>query len=773
MRHLRTVCGLATAGLLLGLATIPGGTAHAQDPDLGAAVSDIVELPDTLRLPLDPGITQALAAWRATPAGAAQFAATAAEPSKQGDKRMWPSLDQEKGVVYLKEYTLRGVGKNIEVWVASGPGPDGIVGTSFPADDCRNVIPDSTTVTDAQVKRLVNEYDRNILPKESKAFSVAPERDGTKPQENELTKGLTFTGAGQNVVTLVDNVRDPNFYDFPTNQTYVAGFFSRQFNELTDRNIMTIDAYDWAHRTGDNPPDDQDASDICRSRPARANQYEGVFAHEYQHLLQYYADPDEGNMLNEGLSDYAESIVGYGHTTRTVFQKGNESHLTCFNGFGTVGTKYNPNPQACGGPQNSLTLWGDEGEGSEILADYGNAWSFLLYVRDRFGPTIIEDLHRDKDHQGLKSVQAAFDKHAKGTKVADVLHDFQLSTLLDKLVSGGKVTGIARNRVTAKSLNASVNLLNPAAYLKGGVAPNGADYVPLRTTGTNFLRGNQLETLAFTGARSLKADPVKWKVVPRTPLLPQINLPAIPNVPPPDPVAAPELPPLPTDRPALFSGNTGNLDATAVFKVTVPTDAPTLTYMSSHSMEDGFDWGYTVISTDGGRTYQSLQNANTRPTTGPAPEGHALTGSSGLPVLQTFDLSEYAGKKVLLGFRYLTDPLINNGGWYISDVRLGSQVLTDGSTLEGAKSFTQLRPVTVPKYTVTLVGLDEPGKRAHVQRVKNVYGVKLTAGQLKAFASYPVVVAVISLDDVEEKLTEYAPYVLNINGVIQEGGRVS
>jgi hypothetical protein len=600
---------------------------------------------------------------------------------------------------------------------------------------------------------------------------VAPLRDGSKPQENELTNGLQFNGEGQKVVTLVDNVRDPNFYDFPKNQTYVAGFFSRQFNELTDRNIMTIDAYDWEHRTGVNPKDEQN-SDICKSRPARANQYEGVFAHEYQHLLHYYTDPDEGNFLNEGLSDYVESLVGYGDTRATVFQKGQESHLTCYNGFGTVGTRFNPNPQACGGPQNSLTMWGDEGEGSEILADYGAAWSFLLYLRDRYGAKVIEDLHRDKERQGMKSVQAALDTHAKGVKAADVLHDFQLSTLLDKLVSGGSVTGIDRKKVVTPSLNSSVNLLNPASYLAGGVAPNGADFVPLRGTGPAFLKGSALKSLSFAGAKTLKPDALKWTVVPKIPLVGQINPPAIPGAPPAEPIVVPDLP-LPTDRAALFSGNTGNLDATAVLKVAVPADAPTLSYTSQHNLEEDFDWAYTVVSTDGGKTYKSLSNANTKPVTGTAPEGNALTGSSNLPVVQTFDLSEYAGKNVLLGFRYVSDPLINNGGWYVNDVKVGNTPVLDGSSTEGLKSFTQIVPIPVPKFTVALVGIDEAGKRAHVQRFKGVYDAKLTAAQEKKFASYPVLVAVISLDDIAERLTGYAPYLLTVNGIIQEGGRIN
>ena len=129
-------------------------------------------------------------------------------------------------------------------------------------------------------------------------------------------------------------MRDDNYYDFPEASTYIAGFFSAQINELFDRNVMTIDAYDWAHRIGDNPPDASTA-DPCTSRPARPNLYEGTFAHEWQHLLHYYTDPFETNWINEGLSDFAQTLVGYVDATATVDQPGADSHLYCFQGFGT------------------------------------------------------------------------------------------------------------------------------------------------------------------------------------------------------------------------------------------------------------------------------------------------------------------------------------------------------------------------------------------------------------------------------------------------------
>ncbi len=87
-----------------------------------------------------------------------------------GDQLNWLALDDELGRIYLKPYTLRGLGDNIQVWVAND--------TSFPSGDCRNAL-GLTTITDAQVNSFINEFDGNIYPKESASFSTPPNRDGS------------------------------------------------------------------------------------------------------------------------------------------------------------------------------------------------------------------------------------------------------------------------------------------------------------------------------------------------------------------------------------------------------------------------------------------------------------------------------------------------------------------------------------------------------------------------------------------------------------------
>ena len=104
-------------------------------------------------------------------------------PATIGEERVWYALDDTLGGFYRKRFTLRARRDNVEVWVASPVAralPGGTAtGLDFLAGDCRNGV--RTTITDAQVNYLVvSEFDDNMYPKESAAFSVPPDRDGSR-----------------------------------------------------------------------------------------------------------------------------------------------------------------------------------------------------------------------------------------------------------------------------------------------------------------------------------------------------------------------------------------------------------------------------------------------------------------------------------------------------------------------------------------------------------------------------------------------------------------
>ena len=95
------------------------------------------------------------------------------------------------------------------------------------------------------------------------------------------------------------------------------------------------------------------------------------------------------------------------------------------------------------------------------------------------------------------------------------------------------------------------------------------------------------------------------------------------------------------------------------------TTAPVFSFASSWSIENGWDYGYVEISTDGGSTWATLPDLDGR-LTNADPNGNnagwGLTGE-GAATLR-FDLAAYAGQAILLRLRYSTDLSVQEKGWW-------------------------------------------------------------------------------------------------------------
>jgi hypothetical protein len=688
-------------------------------------------------------------------------ARTASHTPVVGETRNWVSLDNQFGVLYRKTYTLRGIGENSEIWVASERRTlFGFTasGTDFLDGDCRNGP--RTAITDSQVGYLVDQFDNNIYPKESEAFSVPPDRDGTNAALGEPT--FHPTGDGDNIVVLVDNVRDENFYDFNNTQgfSYIAGFFSSQINDLFDRNVMTIDAFDWLHRTGANPPHEPVPGNNCTSAPARPFLYEGVFAHEYQHLLEQYEDSDEVNWINEGLSDWAQTLTGYVNPATPIAEIGFDSHVQCFLGWLTVQTPANPNPRPTSGPENSLTRWGDQGDG-EILCDYGAAYTAMEYFHGLFGTDFMTALHRG-DANGLAGLREALGGESSKLSEQELLHNWSTMVAVDGLIDdGARILGPYAERLfTAPRLDASIKWDNPHAYDTPGAPSNGADYVQLRDAGGAFLNGGRISSLSFQGSTTHTPRLVQWTVDP--------------------------APPLDPDDPALYSGAANNRDEAIVRSVSVPSGASAqLTFDALWNEELGWDFGFVQISTDGGATYTSIACTDTTTETNPdalptAKENvPGFTGFPGAWMPQTCSLAAYAGQTVLLAFRAFNDPaVLGDGapippGFWVDDVAVGGTAISDGSSLEGWQSFSQVRPDTVAGFTVTILSIESSKGKITVKRLPLTgdFAVQGNANVQKYIEkNADFVAAIVFYDDPTETSTDYARYRLVVNGVTQPGG---
>ena len=113
----------------------------------------------------------------------------------------------------------------------------------------------------------------------------------------------------------------------------------------------------------------------------------------------------------------------------------------------------------------------------------------------------------------------------------------------------------------------------------------------------------------------------------------------------------------------------------------------TLTFSTWYDIEDGWDYGYVEVSTDGGKHWQILPG---KTTTDKNPVGNAFgvgwTGISGggkTPawVEEKVDLSAFAGKQILLRFEYVTDDALNLPGWLIDDIRIPELNYSDDAEL--------------------------------------------------------------------------------------------
>ena len=138
----------------------------------------------------------------------------------------------------------------------------------------------------------------------------------------------------------------------------------------------------------------------------------------------------------------------------------------------------------------------------------------------------------------------------------------------------------------------------------------------------------------------------------------------------------------------------------------LPAGTPvTVEFKSRWNIEWDYDYGFVMVSTDGGNTYRSLasqdgyttpQAQNPTANACQAQYGNGLTGATGsyqagtqavdratgeYPtgtfVDDSYDLSSAAGNSTVLRFSYSTDPGLARPGWFIDDLRItaGGEVL--------------------------------------------------------------------------------------------------
>jgi hypothetical protein len=544
--------------------------------------------------------------------------------------------------------TLKGQVGKAEVWLAQN--------LLFPTGDPRNSDP-RLTPPDTLLQYIAQEFDSNMYPTITAHFSYPKNRDGTNNYFQYVWPTMPYrwnwipTDDPQRVIIKVFNIRDQNYVD-PTYPYYVVGFFSSFYTDVYyDRNMIHIDSWDWQNRTGPNV-----------SRPFV---YDSTLAHEYQHNIHSDGVPGDSSYMNEGCSMYAEVLCGYGVSWSHV-----NSYLYT--------------------PDNSLTKWGDQGD-LNILADYGQALLWAIYLEDNYSPPggsflsqyMAAGIPADAGiNAGLAyfGYSKTFDDIYFEWNLANYLRDMKKAPYTYKTIDlnpatnpdvipmnihamSGKIPKKERSfSFYGSDFGSTITILG---YDTGVVdlAPYSSDFI-LFTNGMEDTR-----VLSFEGGAASEI-PYGWEMVGGE----------------------------------WYSDGIDLLNTLLAGTVHVDASDPTLEMTTYWDIEDYWDFGFVQVSTDGGNTWTSLANEYT--TTDYDPAAYfpivqslpGLTGWSGGYVTMTFDLSAYAGEDVMLGFRYMTDWGTLYEGWYISSVKVsGNDIdLTSFQKVPGYPSY----------FTVTLAYID-------------------------------------------------------------------
>ncbi len=333
-----------------------------------------------------------------------------------------------------------------------------------------------------------------------------------------------------------------------------------------------------------------------------------TLAHEFQHMIHWYQDHNEGELLDEGFAELASFINGYS--------------------AGGHDRYYSTDPDI------ALADW-HSGAG-ENSAHYGANFLFTNYFLNRFGEEMTRALARDSMN-GLDSVdevlrQGGITDPLTGAPITadDFFQDWTLANYLqDASVGDGRYT--YQNYPRAPQTDPTETITScPASATTRTVSQYGVDYIRFTCSGSY--------TLHFTGATS-------------APLVPA------------DPHSGGQ---------AFWSnkGNNSDMTLTREFDFSGVSSPITLTYWTWYDIEEDWDYVYLEASTDGEHWQILPTPSGTAEDPIGNSFGWGYTGPSHQWIEESVDLSQFAGQRVSLRFEYVTDMAVNGEGFLLDDVSI-------------------------------------------------------------------------------------------------------
>ncbi len=136
--------------------------------------------------------------------------------------------------------------------------------------------------------------------------------------------------------------------------------------------------------------------------PPGTTYFDSVLAHEFQHMIHWAQDRNEDTWVNEGMSELAPFINGYGAS----------SFINIFSGV----------------PDTQLTSWADTP--NQAVANYGGSFRFMAYFLQRYGEEMTQAVVANPNN-GVAGFNAVLAEHGKIERFDDVFADFVVANYLN------------------------------------------------------------------------------------------------------------------------------------------------------------------------------------------------------------------------------------------------------------------------------------------------------------------------------------------------------
>ncbi len=358
--------------------------------------------------------------------------------------------------------------------------------------------------------------------------------------------------------------------------------------------------------------------------------YNGVLAHEFQHMIHWNNDRNEATWLNEGCSEMAMEL-------NNRAQPGDN--------YSVGGSEYDYLRR----PDTQLTTW-PEGVAGDASPNYGGAYLFMSYFLDRFGEEATKALV-SHDENSMDSVDRILtDDLGLPMTHADLFADWSIANLLDNTEIADGQYGYPSINLGNPRINATHRVNNGPVTDRSTVNQYGVDYIKVQSkvpVSFSFSGSTQtvlMDTQAYSGK-------YLW-----------------------------------------WSNREDESDARLTRIIDLRTaSAAELRFWAWYHIEEDWDYAYVVVgTTDSGTIPSDLNSTAIRweilddgdlGCRANNPNGNnfgcGLTGGSDVWEQLSADLSAYVGQEIALRFEYVTDAAVNQSGFALDDV----EVIVDGQTL--------------------------------------------------------------------------------------------